>query len=306
MKKIISIFLLIAMTFSLCSCFGSGKNTTELNLYFKNAETNELIVEKVKYTESQNTVDMAKFAMMKLTEGPLKATNARTIPEGVTFSSISVKNESATVDFSVEFNNFTGNDGLLARFAVVRTLCDIPGITSVLIKIDGKPLISNATGKEIGVLSVNDIVSDIQTNIVQTQETTKVKLYFSTQDATALKVEERKVTTQEALSIEKTILTELLKGPTSPELISVIPAGTKLLSVETKEGVCYVNFSGEFVSKFPGGTGMLTVYSVVNSLCNLNSTSAVQILIEGEKGQTFGDYVFDEPISPNLNLVQKN
>ena len=36
MKKIISIFLLIAMTFSLCSCFGGGKNTTELNLYFKN------------------------------------------------------------------------------------------------------------------------------------------------------------------------------------------------------------------------------------------------------------------------------
>ncbi len=305
MKKIISVVLCAVLVVSLCSCMGKNKSTAELNIYFKNSQTNELTVEKVKYTDSQNTVDMAKFAMVKLNDGPEKSGNVRTIPENTEVLGINVKNESATVDFSVDFNSYLGSDALLARFSVVRTLCDIPGITSVMITVEGKPLISSSTGKEIGILSVKDIVSDIDTNVEQAQETTKVMLYFATSDATALKSEERKVTTQEALSIEKTIINELVKGPTSPELVGVIPNGTKLLSIETKDGVCYVNFSGDFVSKFSGGTGMLTVYSIVNSLCSLESISGVQILIEGEKGQTFGDYVFDEPIQVNYNLVQK-
>lgn len=305
MKKIIAMLASIAMIVTLSACFGADVSTTELNIYFKDAKTNELTVEKADYTSSQNTVDMANFVMNKLSEGPTKSSNMPTLPENVTFSSVSVKNEAAVVNFSEEFYSLTGTDLLLARFSVVRTLCDVPGITSVLITVNGEGLVSATTGKEIGYLSKKDIVLDIDTNVEQTQETTTVKLYFATSDATALKAEERKVTTQETLSIEKTIMNELLKGPTSPELVNVLPNGTKLLNIETKDGICYVNLSGEFVTKFPGGTGMLTVYSIVNSLCSLDRVSGVQILIEGEKGQEFGSYVFDEPLETNIGLVQK-
>lgn len=305
MKKIIAIFLCLAMTVSMSACIGSSKSETELNIYFKDVKTNELTAEKAKYTLSQNTVDMANFAINKLKEGPQSSSLARTIPQNTEILDFSVKNESAAINFSKEFKGLKGYELLIARFSVVRTLCDVPGITSVLITVEGEALISDTTGKEIGYLSKKDIVLDIDTSVPQPQETTVVTLYFATSDATALKAEERKVITQETLSIEKTIINELLKGPTSPELVNVMPSGTKLLSIETKDGICYVNLSGEFLSKFIGGTGILTVYSIVNSLCTIESVSAVQILIEGEKGQEFGNYVFDEPIEANLGLVQK-
>lgn len=306
MKKIIALILIISVAATLSGCFGVQKSKSETNIYFKNAQTNELTIEKMKYSGSQNTVDMANFAMSKLVEGPQNASNAKTLPENVSVSSVTVKNEVANVDFSKEFAALTGIEEIVARFSVVRTLCDIPGISRVSITVNGAPLISNATGNEVGVLSKKDIVVDIDTeNIDSTTETTIITLYFSTSDAMALKAETRKVETQNTISIEKRIVSELINGPSSPELSSVIPSGTKIISIETKDGVCYVNLSGEFISKFSGGTGMLTVYSIVNSLCSLGSIQSVQILIEGEKGAEFGNYVFDEPITPNLAIVQK-
>lgn len=298
MKKIVSLMLVFVMCLSLTACFGTNKNEVEINIYFKNKETGELTAETVKYTGSQNTVDMANFAMEKLIAGPQDKGNERILPENLTFSEVVVKEEMAMVDFSKSFTRFSGPTELMARFSVVQTLCGIPGITSVLITVEGKPLVSNSTGNEVGVINKKDIVLQ-----VNPADTTNVQLYFATSNARNLKAEQRKVITLDTISIEKTIVNELIKGPSSHELISTIPSGTKLLNIETKDGVCYVNLSAEFVTKFSGGSGVLNVYSIVNSLCSTESVTKVQILIEGEKGAEFGGFVFDEPLEANMDLV---
>lgn len=298
MKRFISLMLVIVMCLSLTACFGANKDEVEINVYFKNSKTGELTAEVVKYTGSQNTVDMANFAVEKLIEGPTDKDNVRILPANLTFKEVVVKEERAMVDFSKAFTRFNGPTELMARFSVVQTLCDIPGITAVLITVEGKPLISNSTGNEVGVISKKDIVLQ-----VNPADTTDVQLYFATSNASNLKIEQRKVITLDTISIEKTIVNELIKGPSSHELISTIPSGTKLLNIETKDGVCYVNLSEEFVTKFSGGSGVLTVYSIVNSLCSTESVTRVQILIEGEKGAEFGGFVFDEPLEANMELV---
>lgn len=298
MKRFISLMLVIVMCISLTACFGANKNEVEINVYFKNSKSGELIAETIKYTGSQNTVDMANFAMKKLIEGPNDKKNERILPTNLTFKEVVVKEEMAMVDFSKAFTRFSGPTELMARFSVVQTLCDIPGITAVLITVEGKPLVSNSTGNEVGVISKKDIVLQ-----VNPADTTDVKLYFATSNARSLKAEQRKVITLDTISIEKTIVNELIKGPSSHELISTIPSGTKLLNIETKDGVCYVNLSEEFVTKFSGGSGVLNVYSIVNSLCGTESVTSVQILIEGEKGAEFGGFVFDEPLEANMDLV---
>lgn len=303
MKKFISLAMAIILIISLGGCFRT-KETKSINIYFKSLQSNELVVDEIKYLGSQNTVDMATFAMDNLLSGPQDSSYKKTLPDGATLLSLSVKDEVANVDFSEEFALFNGIEELLARFSVVRTLCDIPGISKVSITVEGKPLVSNATGNEVGILSKKDVVLDV--DIVNSDTvTTTITLYFATSDAMALKAESRKIETQNTISIEKNVISELIKGPSSPELGSVIPSGTKVLNVETKEGVCYVNLSAEFVSKFSGGTGMLTVYSIVNSICSLESVQSVQILIEGEKGAEFGNFVLDEPITPNFDIVAK-
>lgn len=302
MKKLISVIMSVAIFLSLCGCFG-GKETASLNVYLKNAQTKELEAVNIKYSGSQTTVDMATFAVNNLIQKPENQKYETPIPDNTSLLSLSVKDETANVDFSAEFTNYTGIDELLARFSIVRTLCDIPGITKVSITVNSLPLISNATGNEVGVLSKKDVVFDV--SIVNPgTETTTVTLYFATGDNLKLKPENRKIETQDTISIEKAIVNELIKGPSSPELNAVIPQGTKLLNIETKDGVCYVNLSQDFVSKFAGGTGILPVYCIVNSLSGLESVRTVQILIEGEKGAEFGNFVFDEPIEPNFEFLQ--
>ncbi|MCD8048246.1 MAG: GerMN domain-containing protein [Clostridia bacterium] len=309
MKKITAILLSLALLFSMAGCFGKSGSDVTINVYFKDAEANALSAEKVDYDGETSVVAMATFAMEKIVEGPSSAGSEAVLPEGTRFNSISIQNNTVTVDFSEEFTNCEGIAELLARFSVVSTLCDIPGIDSVLITIEGKSLISNATGEEIGVLSKSDIVYETdESDPNKSAETTAIKLYFANSDATALKCEERRVETQSSISMEKTIMTELLKGPSSSELMSLIPSETKLLSIETNNGVCFVNLSSDFVTKFTGGTntGLLIVYSIVNSLTELDGVESVQILIEGETGAEFGDFVFDEPIVKNENIVKND
>jgi germination protein M len=306
-KRIISVLLAAIMVFSLASCVRKGANA-KINVYFKNTELQALSAESVEYVGSNNTVDMARFAMEKLEEGPKDSNNVAVLPEGTRFNSVSVADGLARVDFSKQFINASGVDEIMARFSGVSTLCDIPGIEKVLITVGGEALTSSSTGEEVGVLSKNDIVYDTDMIPANSSEKTTLKLYFANSDATALKAEERQVETQNSLSMEKTIITELLKGPVSKELVAVIPSETKLLNLETNNGVCFVNFSSEFVTKFTGGTntGMLIVYSIVNSLTELDDVDSVQILIEGKTGVEFGDFVFDEPIERSKNIVQKD
>ena len=85
----------------------------------------------------------------------------------------------------------------------------------------------------------------------------------------------------------------------------LIPTEAKLISTELKDGVCFVNFSKEFVDKHVAGSSaeLLTIYSIVNTLVDLDNVNKVQFLIEGQKVETFGEMIFDEPFTKNESLV---
>ena len=84
-----------------------------------------------------------------------------------------------------------------------------------------------------------------------------------------------------------------------------LPDGTKLLGMEVKDGIAYVNFSKE-VSKKTMGSYEATMFigSIVNSLTELPEIKAVQILIEGEKKVTYcGLLDIEEPLQRNESLL---
>ena len=87
-------------------------------------------------------------------------------------------------------------------------------------------------------------------------------------------------------------------------LVPVLPQDIKLLSAETKDGVCFVNFSADFISKISGGTTQenLALYSIVNSLCELDKVNKVQILVEGKKPASLGSVDLSQPFEADYNL----
>lgn len=303
MKKVISVLLVLVLAAALL--FGCSGKKTYVNVYFKDKMSNNLNAEKRMIKKDDETLsDIAKFAISEIIAGPQNETNEALLPKDTKLLKLSINDGVATVNMSSHFAQKDGTQALLLRLSLVNTLCEIKGIDGIVIQVEGKPIVSETTGKEIGVLSLGDIaLNTVDANVMEKKTLT---LYFPDKNGTGLKVEKRSVEIQNALSLEKTVVSELIKGPSRDNLAASIPAGTKLLGIETKDNVCFVNFSSEFVSKTnPGSLATtMTLYSIVNSLCALDNVSSVQILVNGENGVELGNFVLDIPYEENKAIVE--
>ena len=131
-------------------------------------------------------------------------------------------------------------------------------------------------------------------------------LYFPNPNADCVVPEKRQVEVQAGVKLEKIIFEELQKRPEGSDKVSIIPQGSKLLSVETKDGLCQLDLSSEFVDNNPGGTAFETVLinSIVNSLTELPTVQKVQFLIEGEKREIYTHAIFDMPFERNEDFIR--
>jgi len=84
----------------------------------------------------------------------------------------------------------------------------------------------------------------------------------------------------------------------------VIPKGTVLNKVTTRDGVCFVDFNEKFMEKRAGITAEVAIYSVVNSLTELSNVYKVQFLINGETKKTYQNLDFSQPFERNLEIVE--
>ncbi|RKD32475.1 GerMN domain-containing protein [Thermohalobacter berrensis] len=131
---------------------------------------------------------------------------------------------------------------------------------------------------------------------------TEITLYFPDENLEFLVPEKRKM---EKLEISK-IVQELLNGTKRKDLKNIIPKDTQLLSTDIIGEVAYVNFSKELAKATIEKNESLIIYSIVNSVTQLEDVSKVQILIEGElKEVLYKHYSIDEPKSPSELIVNR-
>jgi germination protein M len=133
-----------------------------------------------------------------------------------------------------------------------------------------------------------------------------LRLYFADSQAMWLVPEDRVVTAAQADTYATLVVEELIAGPRSEGHFRTIPDGTKLLSLEIREEVAYVNFSKEIQTNHWGGsTGeMFTIMSIVNSLTESPDIKSVQFLIEGKRVESLvGHADTTVPIERNEDLI---
>lgn len=139
-------------------------------------------------------------------------------------------------------------------------------------------------------------------------EKVTVTLYFGDAQAQYVVGEQREISVKEGSdSLYKNVFLELMKGPETERLQNTIPNGTKLLSINVDNGLCTVDLSSEFVDNSPGGTASetMTLWSVVNTLTELEGIDKVQFLIEGEKREVYTHTVFDKPFTRDESLISR-
>ena len=139
-------------------------------------------------------------------------------------------------------------------------------------------------------------------NETQDPQIIETTLYFSDEQAISLVGETREFDAKTD-NLAKLVMHEIIKGPESENLINLIPEGTTLNAVSVDDGLCTVDLSMDFIEKAYGTlTDTLCVYSIVNSLSELEGVDEVQFLIDGNKIDLFGDFVFDAPFKADSTL----
>ncbi|MBN1223802.1 MAG: GerMN domain-containing protein [Candidatus Aminicenantes bacterium] len=142
----------------------------------------------------------------------------------------------------------------------------------------------------------------------QLQPKKTITLFFLSEQDSLLHPEEREIPEDPSL-VHMAIQTveELLQGSQNDSL-SALPDETKLRELFiTKEGIAYVDFSGEIQDDHLSGSSaeISTVFTIVNSLTfNYKSIKRVFILIEGSEKETLAGHVdLSRPLLPRYDLV---
>lgn len=121
---------------------------------------------------------------------------------------------------------------------------------------------------------------------------TIISLYFKNIETNTLVAEAKCIDVKELYEDPYTYLINMLiTGPENEKLESAIPEGTKVNKCTLKGNTVYIDLSKEFIDNAPSGIDeeSTIVYSIVNTLTELNEVTGVKFLINGEENLQFKD-----------------
>ena len=191
---------------------------------------------------------------------------------------------------------------VLCRVAIVRTMVQIPEVSCVAFYVGDSPL-TDHSGNVVGLMTDESFVENPGEQINSIQTAT-IKLYFANAAGDGLVEEEQEVSYISNISMEKLIMEHLLTGPKTQGLQSAIPNGTKLVSVTTTNGICYVNLDEGFLNQSYEIQEPIVIYSIVDSLSEIPTVNKVQISVNGNTTGVYRDsFALDTLYERNLDYV---
>lgn len=135
------------------------------------------------------------------------------------------------------------------------------------------------------------------------------ELYFGTEDGYFRK-EKRIIDAEITPENAYLLIEELIKGPENiNENLRVLPEGTKILSYkyDAESKVATIDLGGT-IKEAQGSMGeIFAVYSIVNTLADVEGIDKVQILIEGEIVESLSGHIYlGEPLDPDYSFLEDN
>ncbi len=213
-----------------------------------------------------------------------------------------------TISVSGEYLDMSPTTEVLVRAAMVRTLGQIDGVDSVLIRVGDEELL-DAIGIPVGIMTPAQFV-DNPGNEINAYDNIELTLYYANQDGTAISKVVRDVEYNTSISVEKLVVEQLIHGVNDDEIAlglkSAVNLQTSIINVTLKDGICYVNLSNEFLTLSEGVRPEVIIYSIVDSLVELPGISKVQFSIDGNTDMTLGEKMSLSVLyERNLDIVEK-
>jgi germination protein M len=303
MKKQLAIIAIVLMALLLGACDKNSNdkeadNKSVVSVYYLDSKSSGLVSEDYELigTEKEEQIEELLYMLKK---GPENVVYKSALPENVTIKEFSFNEEDQlTINFETTYSELEGIPEVLCRAAIVKTVCQMEGVEYVVFNVNGQPL--KEADKVVGFLTEEDFIDSTGTDTK-----TKVKLYFANGSGDELVEYETSINYTGIGTLEELVLQQLINGPTEIGMQSTIPEGTILLNVSTKEGICYVDFNEKFLEKLPDISDEIAIYSIVNTLVELQGINKVQFTINSEIVKTYREGTpFDVTFERNLDLIK--
>lgn len=123
--------------------------------------------------------------------------------------------------------------------------------------------------------------------LLQKQET---DVYFVDAQTMSLTPVKTKVPRKGAEKAARRVLNTLIEGhDDDPNIFRLIPNEKNCMTVEVKDEIAYVDLKSNMWTNHPDGRDfeVLTVYSIVNSLTNIDGIVNVRFTVDGEEQKDF-------------------
>lgn len=309
------LFLLLSISF-IISLTGCGKNnnsvtasesktggTDSFSIYYLNSDSTGLL-ERPYIPKSHDTYTLAAELVKALAADPPELTLQKCIQNDDIVKSISYDGDKQiTIDFTSMYTSDHEVTEVLKRAGIVKTLCQIPDVEYVVFTIEGQSLVLNGA-EPVGRMTGDDFIDNTGGETTYHQNV-QILLYYTDESGRKLKTSRHNVTFDGKISLEELAMDQLIDGPLPEEALKpVIPSGTKLNSVSLKDGLCIVDLSSEFLQSMENVSPDVTVYSIVNTLVELNGVSKVQITVDGNTVKKYREKVaLSSPLERNLDIV---
>lgn len=305
MRKLKIFLLFVICAIWMMGCGKEEEEETELGsaVYYLNKEATSIV--PVAYEITGETIEKQVEELLMKLEEPSEVVEYRSaVPENVALLQYTLDRKQLYLDFSKEYASLDKATEVLVRAAVVSTMIQIEGVSYIGFLVEGEPL-KDTKGNSIGLMNDNTFL-DTMGSEENATKIVKLNLYFANATGDKLKNQSCVLEYNANVALEKVVVEQLIAGPLEKGYYPTIPKDTKVMSVTTKDGVCYVNLDTAFTGQGYDVLGSVTIYSIVNSLTELAGIGSVQILVNGETSITYKDnIILETTFQRNPEIIEK-
>lgn len=301
----------IGCLLALLVCAGCGKGQgreSGLYLYYLNGEQTSLqgrsyVPSNGRSAEEMDGLALAEDMLQQLSEPSAHADDVPPV-QNFTIEEIRLTDGAMTVTLSEDYEALTGVKEILTRAALVDTLCQLEAVDSVSF-LCGDHSLYDSDGNPIGAETADMFIFSSGKEM-DNYAKVQLHLYFADEDGTQLVDTWRTVVYNCNVPLERVVVEQVLKGPDSEVVFPTVNADTKILSITTRDGICYVNLDQTFLTDPYSVTAQVAIYSLVNSLTELSTVQAVQFAIDGDSSRSFMEVGLSGSFEKNRKVVRSS
>ena len=304
-RKGITAFVLMIMLFLAGACAQKQDEQPgyAYKVYYINSDETAIFSSEYS-TREEDQEALLKELLEQLGTVPEKLEYKAPVSGAVKLRSYTINKDQLVLDFEESYRSQSATTEVLTRAAIVRTLTQVKGIQYVSFQINSEPL-TDALGSLVGVMNA-DLFIDNEGNEINTYERVKLTLYLANEEGNKLTTVTRSVVYNSNIPMERLILEQLIAGPLEGEkAYPTMNQNTKGVSVNVKDGTCYVNFDNTFLTQTCPVSSEVTIYSITNSLAEQPGINKVQISINGDANVNYKENInLSTFFERNLGLLE--